>query len=83
MEIGAVKKTQTEGVLDMENLENRNSRCKHHPQNTEDGRENLRQRKYHRRDLSLKGNVESKKFLTQNNQKIRDTMKRPNSIIER
>jgi hypothetical protein len=52
MEIEVIKKTQTEGILEMENPreENRNYRCKHHQQNIRDGRENLRLRRYCRRN---------------------------------
>ena len=63
-----------ETTLKMENLgENRNYRCKHHQQNTKDGRENLRGRRYYRiTDTSVKENAKYKMFLTQNTQEIWD-----------
>jgi hypothetical protein len=41
VEVEAIKKTQTEEILEMKKPreENRNNRCKHHQQNTEDRRE--------------------------------------------
>ena len=41
--------------------ENRNNRCKNHQQNTGDGRENLRQKRYNRRNKSVKEYVKGKK----------------------
>jgi hypothetical protein len=47
-----IKKTQTEGILEMENLGRiaRITRCKHHQDNIGDGRKNLRHRRYNRRN---------------------------------
>jgi TolA-binding protein len=50
MEEETMKKTQRETNLEIETLGKkiRNQRCKHQQQNTRDGRENLRCRRFHR-----------------------------------
>jgi hypothetical protein len=52
MEMEAIKKTSTGGILEMENLreENINHRCKHRQPNTRDGREILWGRRYNGRN---------------------------------
>jgi hypothetical protein len=52
MEIEAIQKTQTEGILEIgkPREENRNNRCKHQQQKLGDGRENLRHRRHNRRN---------------------------------
>ena len=45
MEVETIKKSQRETTLD---IEIRNHRCEHQKQNTRDGRENLRCRRFHR-----------------------------------
>ena len=48
-EVDTIKKTQSETTLDIETLGKiRNHRCKHQQQNTTDGREDLRCRRFHR-----------------------------------
>jgi hypothetical protein len=49
-EVGTIKKTQNEAMLEIENLGEKiwNHRCEHQQQNTRDGRENLRCRRFHR-----------------------------------
>jgi hypothetical protein len=47
--------------------DNRNNRSKDHQQNTGDGRKNLKHRSYKAGiDTSIKENIKTKKFLTQN-----------------
>jgi hypothetical protein len=55
----------------------------HLQQNTRDRRENLRCRRYHKKniDTTVKENAKSKKIITPNIQKIQDTMRRPNLRI--
>ena len=52
MEVETIKKSQRETTLKTETLGKkiRNHRCKHQQQNTRDGRENLRCRRFHRKD---------------------------------
>jgi hypothetical protein len=51
VEVETIKKTQTQANLEMENLKKRSGlQIKYHQQNARDGRENLRYRRYHRRD---------------------------------
>jgi hypothetical protein len=53
-------------------------RCKHHQENTRNGRENLRPRIYYRKtDTIIKENAKCKNILTKNTQEIQNTM-RPN-----
>ena len=49
-EVDTIKKPQSEATLEIEILGKKiwNHRCKHQQQNTRDGRENLRCRKFHR-----------------------------------
>jgi hypothetical protein len=51
MKIEAIKKSQRETALKLENLGKRSgiNRCKHDQQNTKDRSENLRCRRYHRK----------------------------------
>ena len=60
----------------------RNHRCEHQQQNTRDGRENLRCRRFHREhghnNNNNNKNAKCKKILTQNIQEIQDTVRRPN-----
>ena len=80
-EIKAIKKTQTEGILEMENLGKRMGTTETSTTNriqemdkkisgVEDTIEKI--------DSSVKENGKSNKFLTQNIQEIWDTIKRPN-----
>jgi hypothetical protein len=50
MEVDTIKKTQSEATLEIETLGKKiwNHRCHHQQQNTRDGRENLRCRRFHR-----------------------------------
>jgi hypothetical protein len=50
MEIGTIKKTQRETTLEIKNLGKKsgNIDAQHQQQNTRDGRENLRYRRFHR-----------------------------------
>jgi hypothetical protein len=57
----------------------RSHRCKHHQQNARDRRENLRCRRYHRKQS--KKMQDNKKLLTQNIQEIQDKIRRPNLTI--
>jgi DNA repair ATPase RecN len=52
MEIETIKKTKAKAILEMENLGKRtgNTDCKYHQHNTRDSRENVRSRRYHRRN---------------------------------
>jgi hypothetical protein len=52
VEVVAIKKMQTERILEMKKPSkgNRNNRYKHHQQNRADGGENLRQRRYNGRN---------------------------------
>jgi hypothetical protein len=53
MKIRATKKTQSEGIMEMENQGNRTETIdvsKYDQQNTIDGRQNLRHRSYNRRN---------------------------------
>ena len=83
-EIEALKKTQTEGILDMENLDkqmdtteasitNRIQEMEDRISGVEDTIEEI--------DSLVKENVKYNKFLAQNIQEIWDTMKRPNLRI--
>ena len=83
-EIGVIKKTQTKGILDMENLgkwtgtietsiTNRIEEIEGRISVTEDTIEEI--------DSLVKENIKSNKFLTQNIQEIWDTMKRTNLRI--
>ncbi|KAL6084859.1 hypothetical protein STEG23_002844 [Scotinomys teguina] len=83
-EIEAIKKTQTEGKLEMENLSkrtgttdtsinNRIQAMEERISGIEDTIEEI--------DTSVKENTEAKKVITQNVQEIWDTMKRPNLRI--
>jgi chromosome segregation ATPase len=49
-EVDTIKKTQSEAMLEIETLGKKiwNHRCQHQQQNTRDGRENLRCRRFHR-----------------------------------
>ena len=59
-----------------------NHRCEHQQQNTRDGRENLRCRRFHREQLqTIKENTKCKRILTQNIHEIQDTMRSPNLWI--
>jgi hypothetical protein len=84
VEIEAIKETQTEDILEMENLgkrrgttdagmTNRIQEMKERIWGVEDTIEEI--------DTSVKENVKARKFLTQNTQKIWGTMKRPNLRI--
>jgi hypothetical protein len=80
-EVDKIKKTKSEGTLEIETL-GKNHRCKHQQQNTRDGRENLRCRRFHREhQYNKQRNCKCKRILTQNIQEIQDTMKRPNLRI--
>jgi hypothetical protein len=84
METEAIKKIQTERTLEIENLGKRTeTRYKHQQENMRrDGRENLRLRRYDKKnDTLIKEIVNLKKCLTQNIKEIWDTMKRPNLRI--
>jgi hypothetical protein len=59
----------------------RNHRSKHQQQNTRDGRENLRCRRFRRKHGHIKEHAKCKKILIQNIQDIQDTMRRPNLWI--
>ena len=49
MEVETIKKTQRETTLEIENLGKKSGTiCEHQQQNTRDGRENLRCRRFHR-----------------------------------
>ena len=83
-EIEAIKKTQTEGILDMENLgkwagtteisiTNRIQEKEERISGAEDTTEEI--------DLLVKGNIKSIKFLTQNIKEIWDIMKKQNLRI--
>jgi hypothetical protein len=62
MELEAIKKTQTEGILEMENIgKNRNYRCKHHRERNSGVEDTIEEI-----DPSFKENVKAKRFLTQN-----------------
>ena len=84
MEIEAIKETQTEDILEMENLGkriattdisnfNRIKQMEDKISGVEDTIEEI--------DTSVKENVKARKFLTQTTQKIWGTMKRPNLRI--
>ena len=84
METEALRKTKTEGILEMKNLDkrteatdtsitNKNTKDKERISGIEDMIEEI--------DTTVKENVSSENFLTQNIQEIRDTMKRPNRRI--
>lgn len=77
MEIEEIKKTQTEGILEMENLgKEQSNRYKHHRQNTGDGGVSGIDVMAEEIDMLVKDNAKAKMFLTQNIQKNWDTMKR-------
>jgi hypothetical protein len=60
----------------------RNHQCKHQLQNTRDGREHLRCRRFHRKHgHNNQRNAKCKKILTQNIQEIQDTIRKPNLWI--
>jgi hypothetical protein len=84
VETEALRKTKTEGILEMKNLDkrteatdtsitNKNTKDKERISGIEDMIEEI--------DTTVKENVSSENFLTQNIQEIRDTMKRPNRRI--
>ena len=50
MEIESIKKTQTEGNPRDGKSREKNNKYKHHQQSTADGKENLRHRRYNRRN---------------------------------
>jgi hypothetical protein len=81
VEIGAIKKTQTGGILGMENLGKRtgttDTSITNRIQEMEDRISGVEDRT-EEIDTSVKENVKSKKFLAQTTQEIWDTMKRPN-----
>jgi hypothetical protein len=57
-------------------------RHKHHQQNTRDGRENLRCRRFHKKHgQNNQRKCKCKMVITQNIQEIQDTMRRPNLKI--
>jgi hypothetical protein len=58
----------------------RDHRCQHQQQNTRDGRQNLRCRRFHRKQ-GHNNKKKCKKILTQNIQEIQETMRRPNLRI--
>jgi hypothetical protein len=59
-----------------------NHRCEHQQQNTRDGRENLRCRKFHREHQhNNQRKSKMQKILTQSIQEIQNTMRRPNLRI--
>jgi uncharacterized coiled-coil protein SlyX len=83
-ELETIKKSQRETALELENLEkrsgvidasitNRIREIEERISGTEDTIENI--------DTTLKENTKSKKLLTQNIQKIKGTMRRPNLMI--
>lgn len=77
MEIEEIKKTQTEGILETENLgKEQSNRYKHHRQDTGDGGVPGTDVMTEEIDTLVKDNAEAKMFLTQSIQKIWDTMKR-------
>ena len=81
VQIEAKKKTQTEGILEMENLGKRtgftNTSITNRIQEMEERISGIEDT-LEDSDTSVKENVKYKKFLTQNNQKIWDTMQKPN-----
>jgi hypothetical protein len=77
MEVETIKKSQKETTLKFKKPreEIKSHRCKHHQQNSGARRENLRCRRYHRKHWhKSQRKCKSKKLLTQNIQKIKDTM---------
>ena len=81
VKIEAIKKTQTEGILERENLEKwtrtidiKNSKTIYRMEERISGVKD----KIEEIDISVKVSVKSKKFLTQNIQEFWDTMKRLN-----
>jgi hypothetical protein len=58
----------------------KNHRCEHQQQNTRDGRENLRCRRFYR-EHGHNNQRKCKTILTQNIQEIQDTLRRPNLQI--
>lgn len=77
MEIEEIKKTQTEGILETENLgKEQSNRYKHHRQDTGDGGVSSIDVMTEEIDTLVKDSAEAKMFLTQSIQKIWDTMKR-------
>ena len=84
LEIEAIKKTQIEGILEMENLGKgtgtTDASITNRIQEVEDGISSIKD-KIEEKNNWPKENVKSKKFLTQNIQKIWDTMKRSNLWI--
>ena len=81
IEVETIKKTQSEATLEIETLgkksgtinwsiSNRIQEMEERISGTEDSIENI--------DTKIKENAKGKKILTQNIQKIQDTMKRPN-----
>jgi chromosome segregation ATPase len=80
-EVETIKKMQSETTLKIETLGKKSrtiDASKHQQQNTRDGRENLRCRRFQR---TIKENAKCKKILTQNIQEIQDTMRKPNLQI--
>jgi hypothetical protein len=79
--VEAIKKTQTEGILEMENIGKRtgftNTSITNRIQEMEERISGIEDT-LEDSDTSVKENVKYKKFLTQNNQKIWDTMQKPN-----
>ena len=65
MEIEAIKKTQTEGILEMENL-GKKTETTDHQQNPKDGRISEVEDTIEEVDKPDKENVKTKKCLTQN-----------------
>ena len=80
-EIEVIKKTQTEGILDVENLgkltRTTETSITKRVQETEE-RISVTEDTIEEKDSLVEENIKSNKFLTQNIQKIWDTMKRQN-----
>jgi hypothetical protein len=85
MEIEAIKKTQTEGILEMENLGNwigtTGVSITNRTQEMEERISGVVKDKVEEIDTLVKENIKSKTFLTQNIQEICDDMKWPNVRI--
>ena len=84
-EVDTTKKTQSEETLEIETLGKKSgtihATSMHQQQNTRDGRENLKCRRFHREHGHNKENAKCKKILIQNIKGIQDTMRRPNLQI--
>ena len=80
-ELDTIKKTQSEATLEIETLGKKSGhRCKHQQQNTRDGRENIRCRRFHGEHW----HNNQRKYKTQKDQnieEIQETMRRPNLWI--